>query len=208
MATFKSSTFGKISGKFGEALATQSKATGKNYLRVASIPTNPRTPKQVEHRARFGYINQVLRAFYPIYKATFGGNTGIRYGINIAFANAIQGTNPDFSLDYSQLRFTEGALYQSNNVSATKSGTDSLKVDWDFYEMAGNNASDTVSIIIYNETADQVIMKQAVALREATTATVQLPDVWVGGNMQCWLFFTAPNGTTFSNSQYINAVQF
>ena len=51
MATFKSLTFGKISGKYGDALATQSKATGKNYLRAASEPTNPRTDKQVAHRA-------------------------------------------------------------------------------------------------------------------------------------------------------------
>lgn len=51
MATFMSLTFDKISSKYGDALATQLKATGKNYLRVASVPTNSRTDKQVVHRA-------------------------------------------------------------------------------------------------------------------------------------------------------------
>ena len=84
MATFKSLTFGKISGKYGDALATQSKATGKNYLRVASEPTNPRTDKQVAHRAKFGFINSVLVPFYPVFKENFGGHMGIRYVISDA----------------------------------------------------------------------------------------------------------------------------
>src|SRR5665647_2482017 len=92
MAQFKSTTFGKISGKYGEALATQSKTTGKNYLRVSSVPSNPRTPKQVEHRGKFGYINRVMRSFYPVLKVTFGGNTGIRQGINLSLIHISEPT--------------------------------------------------------------------------------------------------------------------
>jgi hypothetical protein len=207
MATFKSTTFGKISGKYGEALATKSKTTGKNYLRVASVPSNPRTPKQVEHRGKFGYINRVMRSFYPVFKVTFGGNAGIRLGINIAFKNAILGEYPDFLLDYTQLLFTDGGLYQTGSVTALKAGANSVKIDWDYSDMAGNNSTDLTNLIFYNEDTDQAILKQTLVTREAATQTVELPAIWTGGKIHCWMYFTAPNGVTNSISQYIDMIQ-
>ncbi len=207
MATFKSTTFGKISGKYGEALATQSKTTGKNYLRVASAPSNPRTLKQVEHRGKFGFVNRVMRSFYPVFKVTFGGNTGIRYGINLAFKNAILGEYPDFLLDYTQLIFTDGGLYQAGSVNAQKSGANSVKVDWDYSDMAGNNSTDLTNLIFYNEDTDQAILKQTLVARETITQTVELPAIWAGGKIHCWIYFTAPNGITNSISQYVDRIQ-
>lgn len=208
MATFKSTTFGKISGKYGEALATKSKTTGKNYLRVASAPTNPRTPKQVEHRGRFGYINRVMRSFYPVYKITFGGNVGIRYGINIAFKNAILGEYPEFMLDYSQLVFTEGGLYKTGMATAENSGNNAVKVDWDYSKMVGNNPNDWTNFIFFNEDTDEAVLKQEVTQRDMSTATVELPAIWVGGKIHCWMYFSTPDGLLHSNSQYIDVVQF
>ena len=207
MAQFKSTTFGKISGKYGEALATQSKTTGKNYLRVSSVPSNPRTPKQVEHRGKFGYINRVMRSFYPVLKVTFGGNTGIRQGINIAFKNAILGEYPDYSLDYSKLIFTDGALYQTNEVTAQKSGESSVKIDWNYSKMAGNNPLDQVNIICFNKDADQSVLDVAVATRDAVTFTDELPEIWIGGTIYCWIYFSSPDGTINSVSQFIGQVQ-
>lgn len=207
MAQFKSTTFGKISGKYGEALATKSKTTGKNYLRVASEPSNPRTSKQLAHRSKFGFINRALRSFYPVFKVTFGGNPGIRQGINIAFKNAIIGEYPDYSLDYSLLVFTEGALYQTNQVSVMKSGVSALKIDWNYSRMAGNDPLDQVNIICFNMEADQAILDMDVTVRESGTFTNELPEIWAGGTIYCWIYFTSPNGNINSNSQFIGQVQ-
>jgi len=207
MAQFKSTTFGKISGRYGEALATQSKTTGKNYLRVSSVPSNPRTPKQVENRGRFGYINHVMRSFFPVFKVTFGGNTGIRQGVNIAFKNAILGKFPELSLDYSKLEFTDGALYQSNEVSAVKAGNNGVKIDWNYSKMAGNNPEDQVSIICFNKEADQAVLDVAVADRETGTFTAELPEIWTGGTIFCWIYFSSPEDTINSVSQFIGQVE-
>ena len=207
MATFKSTTFGKISGKYGEALATKSKTTGKNYLRVASEPTNPRTPKQVEHRTKFGYINRALRSFFPIYKITFGGNVGIRLGINIAFKNAVVGEYPDYTMDYTQLIFTDGGLYRTGRVTAVKSGNSAVKIDWDNTNMAGSKSTDLVNFIFYNEVTDEGILQQAASSRESATATIEIPEIWAGGKIHCWMYFCTMDGVTNSISQYIDLVQ-
>jgi hypothetical protein len=207
MAQFKSTTFGKIKGQYGEALATTLKTTKKNYLRVASVPSNPRTPKQLEIRGRFGFINHAMRSFYPVFKITFGGNPGARHGINLAYKNAIIGQNPNYTLDYTKLEFTDGPLYQTNQVTAAKTMGTSVKFDWNYSKMAGNNPLDMANIICYNKTTDQAVLDLAVADREAATFTVELPDIWVGGNIHCWMYFSSPDDMTNSISQYVNVVQ-
>jgi len=206
MATFKSSTFGKISGRYGDALATTSKATGKNYLRVASVPTNPRTEKQIVHRAKFGFSNSALRAFYPIYKVTFGGNQGIRYAINRAFKEAIVGEYPNFTIDYTQLIFTEGALYKTEVASVAKSDETNLIVEWDATILAGSHDNDLVNFILYNENSNQALMMPNVAQRSEASTTITLPTIWKGATIHCWMNFITANKSINSDSQYIDSV--
>jgi hypothetical protein len=73
MSEFISHTFGKISGRHGNVVATVSKATGKTHLRIYNPPSNPQTPKQMAHRQKFALVNKEMRPFRPIFKITFGG---------------------------------------------------------------------------------------------------------------------------------------
>jgi hypothetical protein len=207
MATFKSLTFGKISGKYGDALATQSKATGKNYLRAASVPTNPRTDKQVAHRAKFGYINSVLRPFYPVFKANFGGNQGIRYAINKAFKDAIVGEYPDYSIDLEKLIFAEGTIYTVETATAEKVAPGKVKIEWDTTNLDGNVPTALANFVFYNELSDKALTVTSDVMHSVGTATVDMPAIWNGATIHCWIYFSTDNGLRFSNSQYINSVE-
>ncbi len=206
MATFKSTTFGKISGKYGDALATQSKATGKNYLRVASVPTNPRTDKQVIHRTKFGFINTVLRPFYPVFKKNFGGNPGIRYAINKAFKNAIVGEYPDFSIDLEKLIFAEGGLYTVDTAVVEKTAPAKLKIDWDTTVLEGTDPAALANFVFYNEQTNQVFTHASVIALNVGTSNIDMPVIWNGANIHCWLYFVSTDGLRFSNSQYVGTV--
>ncbi len=207
MATFKSLTFGKISGKYGDALATQSKATGKNYLRAASVPTNPRTDKQVAHRAKFGYINSVLRPFYSVFKENFGGNQGIRYAINKAFKEAMVGDYPDFSIDLSNLTFAEGPIYIVNSTSAQKAAVGKLNIDWDTTNLKDHDPNALAHFVFFNELTNQVFTHESDVKHAVGTATVDMPAIWNGATIHCWIYFCTDNGLRFSNSQYVNSVE-
>lgn len=206
MALFKSTTFGKISGKYGEALATQSKATGKNYLRVASVPTNPRTEKQVAHRAKFGFINTVLRPFYPVFKSNFGGNQGIRYAINKAFKDAITGVYPDYSIDLASLIFSEGVIDNAANTQFAKTVDGKVKIDWDATVLLNSRDDDQVNFVFYNENTDQALTITNGIPRSAATSSIEIPAIWNGATVHCWMYFTSANGSGFSTSQYLNSV--
>ena len=62
MAKFNSTTFGTISGRHGSAVAATQK-NGTSYLRVFRAPSDPKTAKQVNQRAKFGFANQAVRPF-------------------------------------------------------------------------------------------------------------------------------------------------
>lgn len=206
MATFKSTTFGKISGKYGDALATQSKATGKNYLRVASVPSNPRTEKQVIHRSKFGFINSVLRPFYPVFKLNFGGNQGIRYAINYALKNAIIGEYPDFRISFQELRFSEGNIDIAASASVEVINGDTIRIDWDNTVLLNSDMLDRLNFVFYNENTDQTLLLQPVVNRLSATVQLDLPTVWQGAPIHCWLYFTQNEGAGFSNSQYVGVI--
>lgn len=206
MATFKSTTFGKISGKYGDALATQSKATGKNYLRVASEPTNPRTDKQVAHRAKFGFMNSVLVPFYPVFKKNFGGNTGIRYAISLAYNNAITGEYPDFVLDLSKVKMSEGNLYTVTNTAIEKAETGKFKIDWDTTVLDGTDPNSQATCVFFNEDTKQVYTCLANATLMEGTVTIDMPVIWNEANIHVWLYFVSADGLQKSNSQYIGSL--
>ena len=91
MSKFISSTFGLISGRHGTAVAMISKSTGKNYLRIHFVPSDPKTAKQLAQRAKFGFVTSEMNCFHNLFKITFGGNQGVSHGLSLAF-KAVTGT--------------------------------------------------------------------------------------------------------------------
>ena len=90
MAKYYSSTFGKISGKHGTAVAVIRK-DGSTYLRLHVPSSNPRTEKQQAHRAKFALTSKSLVPFNPIFKQTIGITNGISSARSYAFKNSIVG---------------------------------------------------------------------------------------------------------------------
>ena len=131
MSTFDSTTFGKISGRHGSAVASISKATGKNYLRVFTAPSNPKSPKQVAHRAKFALVNKELNCMRNLFKITFGNAGGVGLGISLGFKDAVVGEYPDYAIDFSKLTISRGGLNTSGLNTVTYMNDTSIQLSWD-----------------------------------------------------------------------------
>lgn len=149
----------------------------------------------------------MLRPFYPVFKANFGGNPGIRYAINRAFKEALVGEYPDFSIDLEKLVFAEGAIYTVAHLAATKTAADKLKIDWDTTVLVGTDPNALLNVVLYNEDTNQALTCSTDILHAAGTATIDIPAIWNGALIHSWLFFCTANKSRFSNSQYINSIQ-
>lgn len=206
MSEFISSTFGKISGRHGTAVAMKSKATGKTYLRLHAVPSDPKTEKQIAQRAKFGFVNQEMNCMRNLFKFTFGGNQGVSTGVSLAF-KALEGEYPDFSINYSKLIISLGNVNTSGLLNVTKLAGTTLKFEWDTTIGFQGDDNDLVSIVLLNaETKIGQIYQNNIKRIEGSTEII-LPEVWLGQQVHSWIFFSTPNGNSNSNSQYIDLVQ-
>lgn len=206
MAEFNSTTFGTISGRHGGAVASTIKKSGKSILKVFRAPSNPKTPKQVAQRTKFGFSNAILACLRYLFKITFRTKGGADYGISLAMREAIVGTSPDFSLDYSKLKFSEGNLKNTGVMTATKMDAMDVKVDWNITNIIPNhpgaNENDGVNLIFLCEDHNEAILFDNSSFRIDATVTVTLPDYWAGTKVHCWMYFSRADGNLNSNSQY------
>ena len=206
MATFNSTTFGAISGRHGSAVAANSK-NGKSILKVFKAPTNPNSIKQQKQRTKFGFVNSELSCMRELFKITLGSSRGINQAVSMAMKDAVTGEFPDYAIVYDKLKMTSGSVYGSGLVSAAKTLGTTVMVDWDYTPLSGNSPNDGVSLIFFNEESKEAMLKQNHAERMAQNAEVELPELWAGAKVHCWIYFSTPNGTLNSASQYISFLQ-
>ena len=202
MALFKSTTFGKISGKHGPAVAALFK-NGTNILKVFRKASNPDTPRQKNQRSKFGFVVKELNCMRSVFTITFDGQYGINRVVSMAMKTSLTGEYPDFKLDYSKIIISEGTLNKTAQVRLEQVGGSTVKIDWNAEELLGRNPADNVNLVFLNQTSKSVILKQNVALSGAGSAEVDLPVNWLDKELHSWIYFTSPNGIQYSTSQYI-----
>jgi hypothetical protein len=83
MSTFVSTTFGKISGRHGSAVAAIVKK-GKNVLKVFTAPFNPKSVKQVAQRTKFKFVITTLLCMNDLFKITFHGLGEFHHAVSLA----------------------------------------------------------------------------------------------------------------------------
>lgn len=210
MAEFNSSTFGTISGRHGSAVATTTKG-GKSILKVFRQSVDAKTEKQLAQRTKFAFLVAFLSCMRDLLNITFKSKGGYNYGFALAMKKAITGLAPNFSIDYSQLYFSEGSLTPPKELSATKSTASTVKVDWNISNISnlvsgGAKANEGVNLILYNDTSKEAMLTENVVERIAGSAEVVCPDYWAGQNVHCWIYFSRADGKLNSNSEYIGSV--
>ena len=202
MALFKSTTFGKISGKHGTAVAALFK-NGTNILKVFRKASNPDTPGQKNQRGKFGFVVKELNCMRSVFTITFDGQYGINRVVSMAMKTSLTGEYPDFKLDYSKIIISEGTLNKTAQVRLEQVGGSTVKIDWNAEKLLGRNPAEIVNLVFLNQTSKTVILKQDIALSGAGSAEVDLPVDWMDKELHSWIYFTSPNGIQYSTSQYI-----
>ena len=206
MSTFRSTTFGMISGRHGNAVAAEMR-NGVNVLKVFNAPFNPKSVKQVAQRSKFKFAIQSLACLRDLFKTTFRAQGGANYGISLAFKNCVAGISPDYSIDYTKMILSQGSINGSTNNSAEKSTGTSVMVTWVSSVKQSALASDNVNLVFFHNEFQEVVLKENCAKRTAGTLTVELPNEWAEGSVHCWIYFSRNDGSRNSTSNYIIQVQ-
>ncbi|MBP7369014.1 MAG: hypothetical protein KA976_04710 [Paludibacteraceae bacterium] len=209
MAYFISSTFGNISGRHGTAVAAVDK-NGNNVLRLYRKPTNPNSPKQLEHRMKFSVINKGLAPLREVIKLGYRDTRAFPKVTGKAFSEAILGEYPDFSIDFEKVRIASGKLQPVEGTMAKiTEGTFDVNFSWNatvglLPKFCSEN--DTINIVCFNVNSSFPVLFTNVATRMESAAVVTLPETWKGNDIHCWLYLTSEDGLLNSNSVYVAAL--
>jgi len=206
MARFRSSTFGKISGKHGNAV-TAVKKDGTNILKILRVASNPNTPAQKNQRDKFAFTMRELNCFRSLYNVTYQSQYGANKAVGVTINTALTGEFPDFRLDYSKLILTNGSLFNTSQVSINKISGTTVSVKWNTEILSNSSPDDHVNPVYFNQLSKSVIFKQQSALRKAGNVDVELLVIWETIEIHAWIYLTSPDETHFSASQYIGLLK-
>ena len=210
MAILKQSVIGTLSGKIGDLVGATWK--GISILKVAPASVaNPKTDKQLAQRAKFkAVINflQPLTQFLRIGWKNFAIKmTAFNAAMSYNVLNAIQGTYPNFTIDYPNALVSKGNLPPALNQAAASTVAGTVLFTWtDNSDEMGAAATDTSLLVVCNPAKNQAVFFAGLAERADATQAVTVPNSFSGDLVHCYMAFQTVDGFDLSNSKYAGAI--
>lgn len=206
MGTIDLSKVSGLSGKVGPLVFYVTK-NGKQVFRNHVKPTDPGTPKQLAHRAKFGLANKALS---PLNKAITRGHPGdpnaYRAMVGKAYREAIEGEYPDFTFNYSKIQVASGRLPLPDEIRMEyHREAREAAFTWDPLHPDGTRVgkgNDRVYVVSFNTALPLEVKTVQRGFRSAGRATVPLPREWQPATTYFWLYFAAYDFRHHSNSLF------
>lgn len=202
--------FGQNSGKIGNLVYYM--RNGKQIVRKIGANTKPPTAAQKENRLRMGLANVFCKAVKPFVDYGFAGQTLGRdiypYHVAIGYhkTNAIKGTYPDLSIDYSKALLAEGPLLQADQVQLELLD-EGLKFSWYVSPQSHwPETSDQAMLLAIFPEEDKVFYQLFGAPRTAGTAILDISAPMLGKYMETYIAFISADRKQVSTSVYAGAL--
>ena len=210
MATFEKGILGGFSGKVGNVVG--SRWRGRNIMR--SLPQRGNyTPsaKQEEQREKFKTVISFLSPIVEILSNYFGNPQGDKSRANLATSyhlkNAVVSSPLGMVMDYAKVLISKGDLRGIDGGTLTAGANQALVFGWQDNSGQGKaTATDQFMVVVYAPDLNLFYNNLAVATRDATTATVTLPDYMAGLEVEVWASFSKPNTNFAAISTYLGAI--
>jgi hypothetical protein len=211
MARLKNGILGGITGKIGniEGYMLNGEYIVRSRRRKS---TKPRTEKQLANQQKFGTVNHFINPFIDFVIVGFNHSAiGKRQrphnlAVSYQYKYAITGQYPDFTIDYSKVRVTEGSINIQNINASVQLENNHLNFTWtpDLTFAYGN---DRVMLLAYAPALKEAVYTLCGAKRNKGIDVLELPDdSWKGQVIETYLSFRAENRMVCANSLYLGQI--
>jgi hypothetical protein len=213
MGTFIKGILGGFSGKIGTVIGS----TWRSLDVMKSLPkksSKPPVQSQIDQRFIFSmvvaFLAKMERAVAIGFRNSTGAKTPMNEAVSLNISNAVIGSSPNFSIDYTRVVLSTGSLDTALDADIQPAAGRLVNVTWtpetgdpaDPAVISGN--SDKAVLVIYNP-ARKIVMRVDTATRGVATVQARMPFVFDGTN-HAWLFFAQTKGKKVSDSQYLGTV--
>jgi len=210
MAIISQGILGGVSGKIGNVIGGSWK--GIDYLRImpASV-ANPKTPAQMDQRTKFVTVIKFLQPMVEFIRVGFKlyavkmtqFNNAMSYNLH----NAITGTYPDYTIDFSKALVSRGSLTGATDASVASLSATSMELSWSDNSGTGAAlATDKSLLLAYHTDTGTVVYNTAGASRTTGVHALTVPSELSGGTFETFIGFISEDGSLVSNSVYVGSV--
>jgi len=209
MGKYGRGAFGRFIGKIGNLVGS----TWKNVDYMRMKPDKKRTSfsdAQLVQQLKFKTAVDFLRTFTRLTNQTFMSvndkMTGYNRALQYVLKNAITGTNPNYTINYSMVLISQGDLPEEPDAKAV-AAPNAVTFTWT-YSTSGAGLSkptDKAILLVYCEALKRSVFTLNGADRSAGTATLNVPN-FKGQVVETWIGFISADGKEIATSLYTGQV--
>ena len=210
MGTIKQGVFGGFSGGVGNVIGGTWK--GISYMRIVPAKiSNPRTDRQKDQRLRFAMTMTFLKPLSQFLKIGFKNYAVSMTAINAAMAynfhHALDGTYPDYTINYEKVLVSCGILPPAFNPAVKSTVAGVVEFSWiDNSDEINADSHDKSMLVVYNVLKNQALCVINKGERASSPQTVSVPTSFFGQQVHCYIAFISKDEMELSNSIYLGAV--
>ncbi len=206
---------GPFSGKAGSFIGSSWREI--YYIKgLQKKTTKPRSPAQIAQQNKFAFAVHFLRPVKSLVDIGFsrinpGGATGYNMAISYTVQNAVNGSDPDYEIDYPSVVFcTKGKLALPGNIQMELDGMN-LRLTWDSSTSNYGSSSDLVEILIHQPEMSDFQVGRDGTTRGSGELQVGLSEHYKGDTVHVFMYLISASKfhkQEWSNSIYLGAVKF
>ena len=211
MGKIKTGILGGFQGKVGTVIGSTWR--GESIMRaLPKTAAKAPTESQRIQRLKFKAVSEFLNPLRTTLSTYFGNDTGVKSKYNMAtsyhITNAVEITEQGTQILYPRVLVAKGTLFGFQNLTTTQSET-VIMLNWEDNTVFGNaKAEDTVNVVCYIEEVNTFYVFESIANRDGLTASVTLPQNFLGYNVEVYAFLYDKVSKTASNSVYLGSIAF
>lgn len=173
--------------------------------------SNPNTQAQQQTRSKFTLLTQYLSLANNFAKMGVSNirksGTWLSLLIGRNFATGTTGVWPNYSIDYSKIKFAFGNVDNAYNTAAQVQGND-MSFSWTDNSGIGTaEEDDTFCFLVINTDKEAAIYDTEAGTRMNRQASVSLPTSWTGDTVEVYSYFRRVKGDEVSDSLYLGNFQ-
>lgn len=197
MAKLHTGILGGFSGKVGTVIGFV--RGGESFIRgLATSYTDANTLAQQSHRSKWSMIVAFLKTLVAVIRIGFknvtGGMTAFNGALSYNIKNAITGLFPDFTVNYTKVRLSNGNLEGALNPVVASLLANTVLFTWDDNSGDGDAlAEDQAILVVHNPLLGKSVSDMSVTRTDGTKAVI-VPEAWSAADVQCYMFFKGADG--------------
>lgn len=185
-----------------------------NVIRGMPRPSSkPATTLQTAHRTKFalvtGFLSYLSEFIDAAYNDSSGSSSGMNQAVKYHIKEAVTGVAPNYTMNYTKLRFSMGKLNTPLIYDAVPAATAKIDFSWsdDGADGRFKDATDKINVMVYNPVKERFVTLRAATSRSALAYSLQLPPPFIGDEVHCYFSFTSVMKDGFhSTSVYVKSV--